>query len=38
MTGQPKIFSWDSIQAFLDEADKTVSFQRTTNILILENA
>ena len=25
-------------QAFLDEADKTVSFQRTTNILIMDNA
>lgn len=25
-------------QAFLDEADKTVSFQRTTNILVMDNA
>ena len=27
-----------TFQAFLDEAEKTVSFQRTTNILILDNA
>jgi transposase len=27
-----------TFQAFLDEADKTVSFQRTTNILIMDNA
>jgi hypothetical protein len=25
-------------QAFLDEADKTISFQRTTNILIMDTA
>ena len=25
-------------QAFLDEADKSISFQRTTNILIMDNA
>lgn len=25
-------------QAFLDEADKTVTFQRTTNVLIMDNA
>ena len=28
----------DSYQAFLDEADKSISFQRTTNILIMDNA
>ena len=28
----------DTYQAFLDEADKTVSFQRATNILIMDNA
>jgi len=27
-----------TFQAFLDEANKTVSFQRTTNILIIDNA
>ena len=27
-----------TFQAFLDEANKTVSFQRTTNILIVDNA
>jgi hypothetical protein len=27
-----------TFQAFLDEANKTVSFQRTTNILIFDNA
>jgi transposase len=27
-----------TFQAFLDEADKTISFQRTTNVLILDNA
>jgi hypothetical protein len=25
-------------QAFLDEANKTVTFQRTTNVLIMDNA
>lgn len=29
---------WATYQAFLDEAHKTVSFQRTTNILIMDNA
>jgi len=27
-----------TFQAFLDEADKTVTFQRTTNVLIMDNA
>ena len=28
----------DTYQAFLDEADKTVCFERTTNVLIMDNA